>query len=36
LSAHYITVCGQIDAPATFPNYVYMYVMYSFVARGHH
>jgi hypothetical protein len=28
-------VCGQIDAPATFPNYVYMYVMYSFVARGH-
>jgi hypothetical protein len=27
LSAHYITVCGQIDAPATFPNYVYMYVI---------
>jgi hypothetical protein len=36
LSAHYITVCGQIDAPATFTNYVYMYAMYSFVARGHH
>jgi hypothetical protein len=35
-SAHSITVSGQIDAPATFPNYVYMYVMYSFVARGHH
>jgi hypothetical protein len=24
LSAHYITVCGQIDAPVTFPNYVYI------------
>jgi hypothetical protein len=29
-------VCGQIDAPATFPNYVYIYVMHTFVARGHH
>jgi len=27
LSPHYITVCGQIHAPATFPNYVYMYIM---------
>jgi len=29
LSPHYIMVCGQIQAPATLPNYVHMHLMNS-------